>query len=90
MAIAGTYDVPDFYGEHFYDATGIMGTDILTPTTYSIGDFFTYYMGTPLNLISEEEARALMEDPLFAEMEAYPNYGSIEKIGDVFVIKLSD
>lgn len=90
VAILGVYDVPDFYGEHFYDATGIMGTDILTPTTYSIGDFFTYYMGTTLNLVSEEEKRALMENPLFADMQAYPGYGSIAKIGDVFVIKLSD
>lgn len=89
VAILGTYDTPDFLKTHFSNVGNLMGTHGISPTTYSIGDFFAYYIGRELNWASQKECEALMQTAEFAQMQSYPNYGCVKQIGDVFVIKIS-
>ena len=48
-----------------------------------------YYLGFTVLFASEEERSAIEASPEFAEMPVYPYYGSLRKIGDVMVVKLS-
>ena len=59
------------------------------PDTYSKEQFVQYYLGISIPFASEEELSAIEASPEFAEMPVYPYYGSLRKIGDVMVVKLS-
>lgn len=89
VAIMGTYEKPEFYQTHFSNITSLMGTSGISPTVYSIKEFFTYYVGLDLQWASEEECEALVQTAEFAQMQSYPDHGCIQQIGDVFVIKFS-
>lgn len=90
VAIIGEYQLPDFYYEQFYDLMQLMGTRKLSPNAYSIEGFFELYNGVKINFASAEQKKSLAQSAEFHAMESYPNYGYIQTIDDVIVIKLSD
>lgn len=47
------------------------------------------YLGFDIPFATAEETAALANDPLVAEMNVYPYDGSVQKIGDVVVVKFS-
>ena len=48
------------------------------------------YLGFDLPFVSEEESAALAESPALAEMPVWPYAGSVQKLGDVIVVKLGE
>ena len=89
LAVIGTWDDPDFYGEHLNFTNCLTGVTGFKPDSYSKERFLQYYLGFTVLFASEEERSAIEASPEFAEMPVYPYYGSLRKIGDVMVVKLS-
>ena len=48
------------------------------------------YLGFDLPFASEEESAALADSPEFASMPVWPYAGSVQKLGDVIVVKLGE
>lgn len=90
VALIGMFTEPEYEEEHLAFLDGIAGLMGISPNSYSIRTMFQYYNGSNVNLISWEEALAVGDTPQFQQMPSYPSYGYIQKIQDVFVIKLSD
>ena len=89
LAIVGEYRQPDYYShqfEHLHAITGIYG---FVPDSYSKNYFMEYYMGFPIPFASEEEIQQIQSTPEFEAMAVYPYYGSLQKTGDILVVKLS-
>lgn len=89
LAVVGDYHSPDFYYEHFYEATSITGTAGFFPDNYSKNAFLEYYVGLPLPFASDEEIQKITAAPEFADMAVYPYYGSMRFFDDILVVKLS-
>lgn len=89
LAIIGEYQQPDYYPQQFESVHTITGVYGFVPDSYSKDFFLNYYTGFPMNLASEEEISRIMETAEFDAMAVYPYYGSLQKIGDFFVVKLS-
>ena len=89
LAIIGEYRQPDFYPLQFEAIHSITGIYGFVPDSYSKDYFINYYTGFPIEFATEEEVAALMTTPDFEAMGTYPYYGSLRKIGDFFVVKLS-
>lgn len=89
LAIIGTWDSPDFYADHFSSVTSLTGVTTLSPDVYSKHFFITYYLGMSIPLTSDAENEQLAATREFAEMPVYPYYGSMRKIGDNIVVRLS-
>lgn len=90
VALVGEYTDPDFYDSEFrtlQDSWALMG---ITPNTYSIPYMFEYYNGVSVNFATSEEIAALKDTPQFLSMPSYPDYGCIEEINGIMVVKLSD
>lgn len=90
VAIIGEYNQPEFYDEQFaftHDLTGIYG---FLPDQYSAERFLNYYLGLSISFASADETAALRQSQEFANMQVYPYYGSIQKIDDILVVKLSN
>lgn len=56
---------------------------------YSRDDFIRYYVGYDVNFATWEEKSAIVETDEYKDMPAYPNIGSIQRIDDFMVVKLS-
>ncbi len=56
--------------------------------TYQV--FFENYLAYPINIISEEEVEAIKRKEEIANMPCYPNKESIQFVGDILIIKLSN
>ena len=89
LAVIGKWGAPDFYRDNFDFSNSITGIDMFGPDTYSKEQFVQYYLGISIPFASEEELSAIEASPEFAEMPVYPYYGSLRKIGNVIVVKLS-
>ena len=89
LAVIGKWGAPDFYRDNFDFSNSITGIDMFGPDTYSKEQFVQYYLGISIPFASEEELSATEASPEFAEMPVYPYYGSLRKIGNVIVVKLS-
>ena len=88
LAVIGTYRDPEFYEKFSFlqELTGVAG---IRPDSYSRQRFLEYYLGFSLTFASDEEAAAIRSSPQFASMPVYPYHGSIQKIGDCLVVRLS-
>ena len=89
LAVIGTWDDPDFYGENLDFTNTLTGVTGFKPDSYSKDRFLEYYIGFSIPLASVEEQAEIANSPEFAEMPVYPYYGSMKKIGDVLVVRLS-
>ena len=90
LAVIGTWQDPAFYEEHMPFTDTLTGVTGFKPDSYSKARFLEQYVGFALPFASREEERKIAASAEFAEMPVYPYYGSMRKIGDTFVVKLSD
>ena len=89
IAVIGTWQEPSFYEEKFPFLTKLTGVKGFLPDSYSRAKFLEYYIGLPIPSASEEEMAAITATAEFAQMPAYPYYGSTKFFGDTLVVKLS-
>ena len=89
LAIVGDYQQPDYYFQQFEQLHAITGIYGFVPDSYSKNYFLEYYIGFPIPFASEEEIQQIQTTPEFKSMAVYPYYGSLQKIGDILVVKLS-
>ena len=90
LAIIGTWEDPSFYEEHLGFTDTLTGVTGFKPDSYSKERFLEQYVGFAIPFASQAEEAEIAASPEFAEMSVYPYYGSMKKIGDIFVVKLSD
>lgn len=89
LAIIGQYQQPDYYPQHFEQIHAITGVYGFVPDNYSNNYFMEYYTGFPMEFASQEEIAQITATPEFEAMAVYPYYGSLQKFGDILVVKLS-
>lgn len=89
LAVIGEYQQPDYYTEQFEWLHAITGVYGFVPDNYSKNYFLEYYTGFPMEFASEAEIAAITASPEFEAMAVYPYYGSLQKIGNILVVKLS-
>ena len=89
LAILGEYQQPEYYSKQFEQIHTITGIYGFVPDSYSKNYFMEYYTGFPISFASDEEIRQIQFTPEFESMAVYPYYGSLQKIGDILVVKLS-
>lgn len=89
LALIGDYRQPEYYSQYFEEIHTITGIYGFVPDSYSKNFFMEYYIGFPISFASEEEIQQIQSTPEFEAMAVYPYYGSLQKIGDVLVVKLS-
>lgn len=90
LALIGTahnraYDFSDFVPE---DITGIEDGTILN--IHSRKNFIKYYVGFDMPFTTEAENEAIRKTVVFKKMPEYPYYGSVRKIGNNIIVKLSE
>ena len=90
LAVIGTWQDPAFYAEHMAFTDTLTGVTGFKPDSYSKERFLEQYVGFAIPFASQAEEAEIAASPEFAEMSVYPYYGSMKKIGDTFVVKLSD
>lgn len=90
VAIIGSAEAPDYFDEHYSTLYSFWGFRGLAPDVYTIEYMFEYYNGVKLNFASGEEISAVKISQAFDRMPQYPNYGYIQEINGILVIKLSD
>ena len=90
LAIIGTWQDPAFYAEHMAFTDTLTGVTGFKPDSYSKERFLEQYVGFAIPFASQAEEAKIAASPEFAKMSVYPYYGSMKKIGDTFVVKLSD
>ena len=89
LAVIGEYQQPDYYTDKFewlHNITGVYG---FVPDSYSKNYFLEYYTGFPMDFATEEEIARITASAEFEAMAVYPYYGSLQKIGNILVVKLS-
>ena len=52
--------------------------------------FINYYLGYDVNFATEEELERIEQTDEFKEMPVYPYYGSVKKIDNYIVVRLSE
>ncbi|MBQ9761625.1 MAG: glucosyltransferase domain-containing protein [Oscillospiraceae bacterium] len=89
IALVGSYQLPDSYDEGFADIYKIKGVSGIQPNSYSREQFVAHFFGFDFKFATalEHEQIELLEE--YLEMPLYPYHGSIKKIGDYLVVKLS-
>ena len=90
LAVIGTWEDPGFYEEHLSFTRRLTGMGGIKPDSYSRGRFMQAYIGFPVPFAPYDKQYEIAASAEFAEMPVYPYYGSMRKIGDTFVVKLSD
>lgn len=78
------YDI----GAHFDFAQFQLPGNNITKTTHA-EDIVNHYLGWDIPFADEQECLALAETDEFAGMPVYPYCGSVQKIGDHMVVRLS-
>lgn len=68
----------------------IMGLSGMVINEYSRPLFLKYYLGFAIEYASREEIEMILDDPAFAAMPVYPYEGSVQRFGDIMVVKFSD
>ena len=89
LAVIGEYQQPEYYYEQFERIHGITGIYGFLPDNYSNNFFLEYYTGFPIDFASGKEIVQITASPEFEAMSVYPYYGSLQKIGNILVVKLS-
>ena len=90
VALVGETPREDYWYENYGHLMVNYGLRGISPNTYSLPRMFEYYNGVSLNFATEEEIKKLCETPEFEAMPEYPNYGCIQTIDGIIVIKLSE
>lgn len=90
LAIIGTWQDPSFYEEHLGFTDTLTGVTGFKPDSYSRERFLQQYIGFDVPFASAQTQEEIAASQEFAEMPVYPYHGSMKKIGDTFVVKLSD
>ena len=88
LAVIGSYRNPEF-DKKFSFLQQLTGTAGIHPGSYSRQRFLEYYLGFSLDFASDEKMAEIQSSPEFAAMPIYPYHGSIQKIGNCLVVKLS-
>lgn len=88
IAFIGTYGQPGEFYTKFEEIRQISGANGVSPNNWSNYLFLARYMGFEIPFASQEEIEEIQASEEFENMAIYPYYGSIQKIGDIFVIKL--
>ena len=81
------YDLSDFWGPSNPQVRGAVGIDV---NVYSRKEFLKYFIGFDIDHATDEEVSVIIETAEFSEMPIYPYEGSIQRIGDIIVVKFSD
>lgn len=89
LAIIGAEDSDKKFDYQFAFLDCITGADGVSPSDYSKHNFLQYYIGFPVSFATEEECNEIAASPEYAQMPAYPYYGSMRWFGDTLVVKLS-
>ena len=89
LAIIGEYQQPAYYDKQFKQAQSITGIYGFVPDSYSKKFFLEYYTGFPMEFASSKEIKEISATAEFEAMAVYPYYGSLQKIRDILVVKLS-
>lgn len=90
LAVIGSWQDPAFYEEHLGFTNTLTGVTGFKPDSYSKARFLEQYVGFAIPFATQAEEVEIAATQEFAEMPVYPYYGSMKKIGDTFVVKLSD
>lgn len=90
LAIIGTWQDPAFYEEHLGFTDTLTGVTGFKPDSYSKERFLEQYVGFAVPFATQAEEAEIAASPEFKDMAVYPYYGSTKKIGDTFVVKLSE
>lgn len=89
VALVGkSYEFYNYHGE-FYDLRHIMGSDGFTVNDYTRELFVQTYVGFDVKFASSDETLKIREMDDFEEMAIYPYNGSVKRIGDYMVVRLS-
>ena len=89
VVITGQHDPLPFY-DKFPHLEQLVGhrTMFLVPLNYP--NMFRFYLGTQMNLVEDTQIiDAITATAEYAQMPCYPDYGSIQMIEDVLVVKFS-
>ncbi len=89
LAVIGTWKDPAFYEENLNFTNALTGVTGFKPDSYSKERFMQYYLGFSIPFASEAEQEEIASTEAYAAMPAYPYYGSMQKFGDILVVKLS-
>ncbi len=76
--------------EEEFKTVTITGSYGMRITSYSKEQFVKYYIGLNITFADKNQTKELSQTDSFAAMANYPYYGSIQKIEDCLVVKLSD
>ncbi len=88
LALIGETDQYVYPFEEFTQDGYIVGTHGFDVNDYSRNNFIRYYLGFDAEFASEDEVKELAVTAEFENMNCYPYYGSMQKIGDCLVVKL--
>lgn len=89
VAVIGEADAT-LYTEEKISGQHLAGIYPTLVNVYSREDFMRYYVGFDVGYATYTQRLAIMETEEFAAMPSYPYSGSIQRIGDYMVVKLSD
>lgn len=89
LAVIGTWKEPEYYSEHLDFTHTLTGATGFLPDSYSKQTFLNHYLGFSIPFASQEEESSIAATDAYAKMPVYPYYGSMQKFGDIMVIKLS-
>lgn len=74
--------------EEFENINNITGANGISVNSYSRNNFIKYYLGFDIEFANDAEINEIVQTVDFINMDIYPYYGSIKKIGDFLVVKL--
>ncbi len=88
-----------FPNEQYYPSTDITteildgyfgaGGDLVINSTDKYATFFARYLNVTMNQASVEEEELILQTEEFSKMETFPKEGCIQKVQDVWVIKIN-
>lgn len=89
VALMGKWSPPEYYEQYFSRLKNLKGTEAVDPTIYSVENFWKYYCSFPITMPEKQELEALYQSEAYLAMPVWPNAGSVDKIGDIIVVKFS-
>lgn len=90
LCIVGQSEEQRYQFQQFDNQTMIHGTEGVNHNDYSYYSFIRYFIGSDIPLASAEQIAEVSSEDEFKVMPIYPYYGSVAKMGDMMVVKLSD
>lgn len=89
LAIVGHWGSPEHYEWNLGFTSELTGVSGFQPDSYSMPAFLEYYLGFSIPFATEEEISEITATDAYKAMAVYPYSGSMEKFGDIVVVKLS-